>query len=140
MQTLIMLFIYVMSGYTVLQAVRSPLAARWPKAKGEIISSELDTYYGNGMTYQPVIEFMYVVRDKEYRSNKIAIGYSGVSIKSISTSIVNKYYANKHVDISYNPKKPGYGVLITGVRLFHLVNIGFAGATLLVLHLFVINQ
>lgn len=140
MQTLIMLFIYAMSGYMVLGVVRSLLAARWPKAKGEIISSKLDTYYANGMTYKPAIEFMYVVRGKEYYSNRIAIGYSGVSVKSISTSIVNKYHVNKYVDISYNPKNPDYGVLITGVRLFHLVNIGFVGATLLVLHLFVLNQ
>ena len=140
MQSLAILFIYAMLGYMILGVIRSQLAVKWPKAKGEITSSELDTYYGNGMTYEPVIEFVYVVKGKEYHSNRIAIGHSGVSTKSISTSIVNKYHANKCVDISYNPKNPSYGVLITGIRLFHLLNLGFIGATLLVLNLFVINQ
>ncbi len=113
--------------YTVLNMFYSLLATQWPKARGKVAYAGVDEDYdgSEGGSYKPVIEFKYTVRGKEYISNRFAFGFLSSGFKLLAIDIYRKYSNRPNVMVSYNPKKPQNSVLLTGIRLFHVVQLVF---------------
>jgi len=121
-------------GFTVLNILRSLLALGWKTVKGEItyagISSDCDD---EGCTYKPVIEFMYMVRGKEYHSKRFAFGYVFSSFRFLAKMVYSRYKNLPIVTVYYHPNRPKSAVLMPGIRLFHLVDLVFFGVCLYIL-------
>jgi len=111
--------------YTVLNMLYSLLATQWPKTPGEVAYAGVDEDYdgSEGSTYKPIIEFKYTVRGKEYTSNRLAFGFMYTGFKFLATDICRKYSNRPNIMVSYNSKKPQNSVLLTGLRLFHVVQL-----------------
>jgi hypothetical protein len=117
--------------HTFYSALKSLFASSWPKANGEIVyAGILEEDDGESSTYKPVIEFKYKVKGKVYTSNTFAFGFMASSFRFLSSSIFKRYRNRPYVKVFYNPKKPSQGVLLTGIRFFHIFNVGIFGAIL----------
>lgn len=111
--------------YVLIGALKSLFAMSWPKANGEVLyAGILEESDCEGSTFIPVIEFKYTVRGKVYKSNNFAFGFLASGFRFLSKSIFKKYRNRPYVKVSYNPKKPSQGVLLTGIRFFHIFDMG----------------
>lgn len=129
----IALALYGGFSYSILVALFSLKASFWPKVRGEInYAGLLRDYNSETITYKPVIEFSYSVKGRKYNSDRFAIGFMASSLKFLSSSIYKKYRNRPQVKVSYNPKNPKSAVLITGIRSFHVIQIGIFAALIVV--------
>jgi hypothetical protein len=101
--------------YEVWAVVQSILASSWSTTKGKVISSKLDIDYHTHATVQ--IEYSYIVNDIEYKSSNSVFGYVGYSFW-----IFKRWYIDEDdLVVYYNPSNPNKAVLVTGLRLFFIV-------------------
>jgi hypothetical protein len=108
------------------------LTRRWPTTGGIILSSEVkketSRYIGTSGGhfarspdgYHAVVNYKYVVNQKEFESDKIIhhpVG-AGVYLSDyIPNECIKKYYPGKNVTVFYDPKKPEYAILEPGVNI-----------------------
>lgn len=116
-------------------ALMSVSAKSWPTANGIINSSGVDEEYEpDGSTYKPVIEYSYQVRGREYSSCKYAFGFLASNIKWESQRIVKRFPTKSAVKVYYSSKCPAKSVLLTGIQLFHVVQVIFFAAIIYFVH------
>ncbi len=90
----------------------------WPQVSGKILSSQVVTSKGsdNQTMYQPEIRFTYEVSGKSYESNQINVSPPVSSGSSGSSyEMVDQFPRGKEVPVYYNPDKPSFAILMTGV-------------------------
>ena len=122
-------------GYTGISILRSVIAFRWGKAKGEITYAAIDSKCDeDGCTFMPLIEYKYCVRGKEYHSKRFAFGYIESNDRFLAKAILNKFKNKSYVTVYFDPKNPKNAVLLRGIRIFHLINLVCFVAALCVLH------
>ena len=91
---------------------------KWKITEGEIISSKTqESYFDEGVMYKAFIQYKYVIREKEYFSNRIFYGdYIGKNFSKSVKTLVNKYVKGGKILVYYNPQHPNQSVLETGVH------------------------
>ena len=98
---------------------QSIFAKSWSATKGKIISSELDVDYRANATVQ--IKYSYTVNGQDYKSYNSVFGYVGYV--GYVFLLVKKWYINEDdLVVYFNPAKPNKAVLVTGLRLFFIVD------------------
>ncbi len=114
---------------------RAKAARSWPKVTGKIIVSQVERDLSgvedshSERSYRPVIEFVYTVNGKEYRSRQRQLGTTTSGSQSWANSIKTKYPVGSTVEVSHHPANPadaalenpiGMTWLIFGVSVFCL--------------------
>lgn len=111
----------------------------WPVVTGRVLSSEVERYEtsvsmaGQGrssgsslVVYRPAVLYEYEVRERRYRSNRIASQpQARVAVPDIAARTVQRYVAGSAVAIRYKPKNPAESVLEARVPAFwHILILG----------------
>lgn len=126
-------FLVLLTGiliYFIYGALLNILAARWPKTSGRVLSSEIKRDDNAEVTtWSPLIEYKYEIKGQEYTSKNIAFGlFAG--FKFLASPIYKDFQSDSQIEVSYNPKMPQQSVILTGLKFFHLFNIGLSGGIL----------
>ncbi len=97
------------------------LSKGWPSVEGEIIKSERSSYSSSATESfsTPVIEYSYIIEEKEYKSDRIKVGVQSISSsdRDWAERTLEKYSLGKKVKVYYNPLLPKSAVLETGLNL-----------------------
>jgi hypothetical protein len=64
------------------------------------------------ISYEPVVDYVYVVKDVELHGNKVFAGKSEKLDQKASQEIINKYPLNSYVAVRYNPENPSESALM----------------------------
>lgn len=90
----------------------------WPVISGEI-SSFKSSYINNPSainSYQPEIEYVYIINGKNYKSSKLNFSLAQcMGNKENSVYYSKKYRVGNKVNVSYNPNNPIQSVLEPGI-------------------------
>ena len=90
----------------------------WKITEGEIINSKMqESYFDEGAMYKAVIQYKYIIGEKEYFSNRVFHGdYIGKNFSKSVKTLINKYVKGATVLVYYNPQHPNKSVLETGIH------------------------
>lgn len=89
----------------------------WPAIKGTILHSRIARQEGG--SYAAIVQYMYVVNGKEYKSEAInaAPGWWALGLQGAARKKVAQYPTDRIVDVYYNPQSPKRAFLEPGVHL-----------------------
>ncbi len=113
--------------------LRGQLAARrWPKTSGRVTLSEVQSFTRRGksgrpiQSQMPVVEFVYSVKGREYRSRMMRLDTEVAGSQSYAARLAAKYPSGKIVTVMYDPADPSRGALEArvGMSYFLLVLAG----------------
>ena len=96
------------------QLTISLASTKWPKAEGKILASSVEVVDGEYTTYEPKIEYQYVVEGRSYRSNQLRSSFWSSSFKARARRIAEAYRPGDPVAVFYDPTKPSRAVLRPG--------------------------
>jgi len=82
----------------------------WDTTGGKVTATRLGDVQ-SGDTYEPIIEYVYTVKDTEYRGNHIFPGENIGSKKDSAQEILDKHPVNMYVPVRYNPEDPSESAL-----------------------------
>lgn len=84
----------------------------WKETEGKIIKANPKRVESivRYQTYEPDIEYIYTVNDKEYRSNKLFITEFQSDLKTIE-KVLQEFKPEQTVKVYYNPRNPSESVL-----------------------------
>jgi hypothetical protein len=82
----------------------------WSTTGGKVTAARLDERQ-SGNTYDPIVEYVYTVKDAEYHGNKVFPGENASSKKDIAQKILDKHPVNSYVPVHYNPESPSESAL-----------------------------
>ncbi|MCB8965292.1 MAG: DUF3592 domain-containing protein [Chloroflexota bacterium] len=102
----------------------------WPSTKGRITNSKIVTHMGNA--HGPRVGYQYIVNGSMYESNRIAFGFVGGFIRTLSGGYIKQYPKGKPVRVFYNPNKPEMATLEVGVTLETYIWLFIFGPLLLI--------
>ena len=92
----------------------------WSTTGGKILSVRIDEHESprsdkNGthvdITYEPIVDFVYVVDNVEHHGNKVFPGESANLGQKTAQEILDKYPVNSYVPVRYNPRDPSVSSL-----------------------------
>src|SRR6056297_749203 len=114
--------------YSGIKAYRaSGAAATWPTTIATLDSCSMETYSDeDGKSYSVRVEYRYHVGGKEYRSDQLAVGYSGSGNERTHQQILDKLQQAEVVMTRYNPGDPGFSVLSHGTHQSIQLTLAFA--------------
>jgi hypothetical protein len=97
---------------------RAKESVAWPTAEGRIQSSDMEYHREKkgGGTYHAEILYTFAVNGETHSGNKIAFGDYGSGNPSHAQHIVNRYPANKIVQVRYLASDPDICVLEPGIQ------------------------
>ena len=82
----------------------------WSTTGGKVISVRLEERQA-GNTFDPIIEYVYTVKDEEYHGNKGFPGENDSPQKDAAQEILDKHPLNSYVPVHYNPENPSESAL-----------------------------
>ena len=98
------------------------VASSWQQTRGDLISSDVELE-GSGTSFGLVakVNYEYIANGKEYQSDHIAFATLGSGFALFK----NLYFKDNNVRVFFNPANPQQAVILPGIRLFHILDIGF---------------
>ena len=93
----------------------------WETVGGKILSSKIEEHEAKqsdskgthiDLTYEPIVEYVYVVNEVEYHGNKVFPGVSEKFGQEVAQEILEKYPHNTYVPVQYNPDNPSESALM----------------------------
>ncbi len=93
------------------------VARAWPTVPGRIVAGRIDTRIislprGRSVTYGVIIEYEYEQAGRRYRGNRFSLsGPEYVSFEGRAKRRLARYPVGTPVTVSYDPAKPGEGVI-----------------------------
>jgi len=121
--------------------LKAKASAGWPKAKGEITSSRIDTstrvrrrkgrVRGTSKKYTVNVEYRYSVEGTDHTGDRIAFADAGTGSHARAAEIQKRYDVGAAVDVSYDSENPDVAVLEPGVSTDNYFWLG-AGVVVLV--------
>jgi hypothetical protein len=82
----------------------------WSTTGGKITSARLGKRQSDD-SYEPIIKYVYTVKDTEYHGHKIFPGENPSSQKDSAQVILDKHPVNMYVPVRYNPENPSESAL-----------------------------
>lgn len=92
------------------------VSGNWPTTRAEITISEVKKC-GKGSSKRPIVEYKYIVDNKNYTSQKLIFGSAGCG-DGITNDVLEKYQVGDFVNILYDPEFPQRAVLIADKVFF----------------------
>ena len=99
--------------------VRGRRSRGWPTAPGEILHSELRSWWGRcGRTYKAWVTYTYRVGGRLYSGDRIIHGGFTYTFwgRGVASAIVAKYPTGSSVQVRYDPASPNKSVFEPGVE------------------------
>lgn len=136
-------FFLIGGGFTIYALVarrKAGQAQAWPAVQGRILSAHVlerkseDSEGNVSWSYQPVVEYEYVVMGSPYRSSRLAFGATGSGNRAQADQVAARYVPGMACTVYYNPQKPSDAVLerqAMGSKTFLIVGIVFLVVSLL---------
>lgn len=127
----IVILVFYIVGYgglvkSLYQLYVTAITKTWHKTKATILDSDIrEEYTEDGTLYKLTVNYQYNYKGHNYQSNRIAIGYKSNNSQRIAKVLYQKFKKSKRVDVFINPRNPKLAVLVSGIRYFHLLKIGF---------------
>lgn len=121
---------FVYNFYTALQSIA---AVSWPVADGQLDEVELDSDYVDpeGVVYEPKVAYSYRVGLNEYHSTEFGFGFLATTFRFESAEVIRTTVEREPLQVYYHPKNPKKAVLLTGIRMHHILQgISFGIVTL----------
>ena len=93
----------------------------WETTGGKIISARIEKRESKAenksgaqvdITYEPILDYVYVVKDIEHHGNTVFAGTSEKFDQKTSQEILDKYLTNTYVPVRYNPEDPTQSALM----------------------------
>jgi len=112
-------------------ALKSIAAAKWQTVDGEIEFVELEDDC-NELCREPVLLYHYKVGANQYTSSRYAFGFMARLTRFESVGEVDNIVWREPLLVYYHPKKPQLSVLLTGIRIHHIVHGLFFTALILI--------
>lgn len=106
--------------FAVWSIVKSTAAAKWPVAKGRILSAEMKESISTSSegkqstTYGVEVDYRYEVDGRPYSGNRIAFGYAHTSERETHQFILNKLHSADLVEVRYSPENHQVSTLSYG--------------------------
>ncbi len=112
----------------------------WDSTGGKINSIKLDKHETQredtkgvhiDISYEPLIEYAYTVKDVEYRSNKVFAEEHAYFSQKDAQAILDQHPVNTYVKVKYDPKDPSISAIeqleenTSNYRIFGLVLTSF---------------
>jgi hypothetical protein len=107
----------------------------WPTTQGQVLSVDIQEHssydeddHPSSASYEPVVQYQYMVNGRQYSSKKIAFGANSFD-RGTAQKKAGQYAAGMTVTVHYNPNKPEESVIETsagGSTVFMVVGILFA--------------
>jgi hypothetical protein len=94
-------------------------AVSWPVTPGRVVASRVESYTtsvggrsGNRVTlFQPVVEYAYIVKDREFHSTQLRFGARESTGRDLAEARAARYPAGSEVPVHYDPQNPSNAVL-----------------------------
>ena len=101
--------------------IKSYMARNWPTTTGKVLNSELVEEWGSDdIVYKADIQYSYIVKNIEYKSEKIYFGLLNLTSKWPAKYLTKKYKYSDKIVVYYNPGSASDSVLITGINVVQL--------------------
>ena len=93
----------------------------WEKTGGKILSSRVErresqrtdeTGIHIDITFEPIVEYVYVVKEVEYQGSKVFPDYVEKMSEASANEIAQGYPTNSYVQVRYNPNEPAESALL----------------------------
>ena len=89
----------------------------WETAGGKVLSAKVKKRKAaqgeSDSSYEPIVEYVYVVGDVERRGNKVFFGGGEKMSQADAEAILEKYPANSYVPVRYNPDNHAESALMS---------------------------
>lgn len=122
--------------FTLYAALRSIAATHWPTADGELINVLIDENHDDESTYEPVVAYRYKIGSTSFESSRFAFGFMASSLRTESVRVVRNIIEQTPLKVYYHPRKPTLSVLLTGVRVHHIIQGFFYAVIMIVVQFF----
>jgi len=109
--------------YNFFTALQSIAATSWPVVEGKVVSLELDSDYDDpkGVVHEPNVSYTYKVGMNEYYSTKFGLGMMNHWFRFESAQDVRHTVMRDPLQVYYHPRNPRKSVLLTGIRIHHVL-------------------
>ena len=109
--------------YNFFTALQSIAAVSWPVADGKFDEVELDSDYEDpeGVVYEPKVSYSYKVGLNDYHSTKFGFGIFASIFRFESAEVIRAIVERDPLQVYYHPKNPKKAVLLTGIRMHHIL-------------------
>ena len=86
----------------------------WGRVEGTVRNSEVKETDSDGPSYEPRIDYEYVVGKTLYRAHRMSYGLSSAGSRRRARRVVDEYPLGKTVIVWYDPSQPSRATLKTG--------------------------
>ncbi len=109
--------------YNLLTALQSIAAVHWPVAEGQLDEVELDCDHVDpeGVVYEPKVSYTYQVGLNSYHSTKFAFGILATTFRFEDAQVIRTIIERDPLLVYYHPRNPKKAVLLTGIRMHHIL-------------------
>ena len=121
-------FLFFLAGligfaYNFFTALQSIAAVSWPIADGKLDEVELDSDYADpeGVVYEPKVAYSYKVGLNDYHSTTFGLGILATLFRFESAEVIRTTVERDPLQVYYHPKNPKKAVLLTGIRMHHIL-------------------
>ena len=93
----------------------------WEKTGGKVLTARLEQHESQhadkagkhiDIAFEPIIEYVYQVKDVEYQGNKVFAGLAEKMGEEDAKEIMQSYSANSYVQVRYDPNNPADSALL----------------------------
>ncbi|MDD5708365.1 MAG: DUF3592 domain-containing protein [Kiritimatiellae bacterium] len=99
--------------------VRGVASRSWPKTRGRIVSSEIESYYSekrSSTIYSPRVPYVYMVEATEHRGGRVSAEDCGSGDIMSARKLVAKYRPGSDVEVYHDPHDPDRALLEPGFK------------------------
>jgi Protein of unknown function (DUF3592) len=108
--------------FTLHPLIKAITAASWPEAQATITKSEVAVDSDSeGTTYQPNIEFEFVIDEQVLRSQTWSTGFAGSNSHSRAQAVVQRFPVGSQHPCYFDPNNPAEAVLDRSYQLSNLM-------------------
>jgi Protein of unknown function (DUF3592) len=108
--------------------VRASRSVRWPLVQATVVRSRL---VAAGKGTRPRIEYRYQAGGRTYESARVVVGMMAATGGDGPARLVARHPEGTAAAVAVDPQRPGYSVLVPGIRVHQVFVAGFTIAGVL---------
>lgn len=109
--------------YNLYTALQSIAAVSWPIADGELDEVEFDSDHVDpeGVVYEPKVSYSFKVGLNDYHSTRFGFAIFATTFRFEAAQVVRSILEREPLQVYYHPRNPKKAVLLTGIRMHHIL-------------------